>query len=1036
MLYQKFKQQLLAIGVSLIVICLLILGSFIYNYYLSRQIDVQHQQLNNVAKAFQYHSQYVRAYSTDPELLQTMPDYPDCEFNLILREVEVPDYEIGTYYEKVMAIHEELHRALKTGSFQDVVVASEELHAALGEFSYHLTNYIGQLERTRTNVIAAVALPGLFLIIALLCWLYLRMYQLIQDRIVVPLSQSLAILSRAGLYTNPGEDEPDNILRAVIKAGQIIEMDNARRKLYPFWNSVFTEEELLKGSLELFGEHQAVASAAYYRYDSFTDELVLAASYAFPVGGEERIPLGVGPVGEAAQRRKPVFVERPEVELSLGFAKVRPVKMGFYPVGTPQLFGVLAFAFREEVTPEQLTVIDFFAAQLGIVIDRVRQLDDLKRMTWELGNRTRALNKELQYKDSILNSTADGIVILGLEGDIRLFNKGAEEITGYEAREAIGRNCCEIFCHRDKDFNQLCGSDDCANCVIKTTMMPSRGRELFIQHKDGRFVPILLSAAPLYNDQGEVSEILQVFKDVTELRNTLTQLEQANRSKTEFLATMSHELRTPLNAVLGFAELLETETFGPLNDRQKRYVANILTAGRHLLSLINDILDITRVEAGKLEWEYGPIDVAQVFGSAVNLLREKAVQNQLKLSLEVEPGFDRFTGDERKIKQILYNLINNAIKFTPAGGQVGVQVARDGENMLITVWDTGIGIPKDKRQAVFEPFYQVDNYLTRSQPGSGLGLALVKKMVELAGGRVWIEDEEGKSTVFKVLLPASRPSPPPAKPGGGLRAAGEPAPAAEPPKESRYPDQARKAVIIEDDAKCAELLEEYLKDMGYTASIVPTGEEGLDMVEKLKPDLVVLDILLPGMTGWEMLAALKSRPKLANIPVIVVSILEEREKGLALGAIDYLTKPVERGRLVSCVQKAVNREAGRRSKALVVDDDTKALELFNDYLVGLGVDVFLAPDPREGLRVAQQIRPDIIFLDLIMPGMDGFAFLEEKEKDPELKDIPVVVLTAKSLTPQEKSLLEQRVEYVARKSQFGREAFRTTVERIVGRSER
>lgn len=1036
MLYQRFKQQLLAIGVSLVVICLIILGSFIYNYYLSRQIDLQHQQLSNVVKTFQYHSEYVRAYSAHPESVASMPDYRECEFNQVLMGIEPPNYEISTYYEKVVAVHEALHHALNAGSFNDVVISSEELHAALGEFGYHLTNYIGQLERTRTKVIAAVALPGLFLIIALLCWLYLRMYQLIHHRIVEPLSQSLAILSRAGLFTNPGEDEPDNILRAVTKATQIIDMDNARRRLYPFWNSVFTEEELLNGSLDLFGEHQAIGSAAYYRYDSFTDELVLTASYAFPAEGEERIPLGVGPVGEAAQRHKPVFVERPEVELSLGFTKIRPVKMAFYPVGTPHLFGVLAFAFREEVTEEQLTVVEFFAAQLGIVIDRVRQLDDLKRMTWELGNRTRALNKELRYKDSILNSSADGIVILGLEGDIRLFNQGAEEITGYDAKEAIGRSCCDIFCHRDKDFNRLCGTDDCANCVIRSTKVPSRGRELFIQHKDGRFVPILLSATPLYNDQGEVTEILQIFKDVTELRNTLTQLEQANRSKTEFLATMSHELRTPLNAVLGFAELLETETFGPLNERQQRYVSNILTAGRHLLSLINDILDITRVEAGKLEWEYGPIDVAQVFGSAVNLLREKAVQNQLKLSLEVEPGFDRFTGDERKIKQVLYNLINNAIKFTPAGGQVGVQVAREGEDMLITVWDTGIGIPRDKREAVFEPFYQVDNYLTRSQQGSGLGLALVKKMVELAGGRIWIEDAEGKSTVFKVLLPATKPSR--AQELSSVSPAAEqedPFPAAQP--EARLSlDKRRKAVVIEDDAKCAELLAEYLKDMGYNSFIVPTGEEGLGMIEQLKPDLVVLDILLPGMNGWETLASLKSKATTAHIPVIVVSILEEREKGLALGAMDYLTKPVERGRLISCVQKVVNREAGKRSKALVVDDDTKALELFNDYLVGMGVDVFLAPDPREGLRVAKQILPDIIFLDLIMPGLDGFAFLEEKEKDPALKDIPVVVLTSKSLTPREKNLLEQRVEYVARKSQFGREAFRTTVERIVGKNER
>lgn len=1033
MLYQKFRQQLLAIGISLVVICLLILGSFVYNYYLSRQIDKQHQQLSSMAKASYYHAEYVINYGLNPQLAQLAPSHLECELGQLLKGIKPVNYETSIYYDEVLRIHEKFHHILSNGSYDEILMASQELNAALGQFNYHLTSYIGKLENTRTNVIAVVALPGILLIVALLLWLYLRMYQLIQQRIVAPLNKSLAILSRAGLSADRGEDEPDNILWAVTRASQIIEIDNSRRKLYPFWNSVFTEEELLNGSLELFGEHQAVASAAFYRYDSFTDELTLAASYAFPKEGEERVPYGVGPIGEAAKRQKPILIEKPDLDLSLGFTTVRPSLLGFYPVGSPHLYGILAFAFHD-VTYEQLSVVEFFATQLGIVIDRVRQLDDLKRMTWELGNRTKALNKELRYKDSILNSSADGITILGLDGEIRLFNKGAEEITGYTAEEAIGKGCCDIFCHRDRDFNKLCESEFCANCVIKDSKAPISGKELFIQHKDGHFVPILLSATPLYNDQGEIGEILQIFKDVTELRNTLTQLEQASRSKTEFLATMSHELRTPLNAVLGFAELLETETFGPLNERQKRYTSNILTAGRHLLSLINDILDITKVESGRLEWEYGSLDVAQVFGSSVNLLREKAVQNQLKLSLEIEPGFSKFTGDERKIKQILYNLINNAIKFTPAGGQVGVQVAQDGENMLITVWDTGIGIPEDKREAIFEPFYQVDNYLTRSQQGSGLGLALVRRMVELAGGRIWLEDEEGKSTVFKVLLPPTKPSL--ILDSSQARSLEEVFEKREHAKPDPEPDRQQRAVIIEDDKNSAELLAEYLKDIGYVSSIVPTGEEGLSALETMKPDLVVLDILLPGMNGWEMLAALKSKPSLANIPVIVVSILDEREKGLALGAVDYLTKPIERSRLLGCIQKAVGRTPGERCRALVVDDDAKALELFNDYLTGMGVDVFLAPDSKEGLRVAKDILPDIIFLDLIMPGIDGFTFLDEMRKDPVLKDIPVVVLTSKSLTATEKSFLEQRVEYVARKSQFGRDAFRATVERIVGKGVR
>lgn len=1033
MLYQQFKQQLLAIGISLVVICGLIIGAFVYNYHLSREIQNQYSEIAMLARAFHYHADYLTDYALRDVVDGGPPSARECDLGGLLQEITPISGAAFAYHHEIEKIHEKFHRILETGSLEEMAIVSQELYSALGQYNYYLTDYLGQLERTRTRVIVAIALPGLVLIVALLGWLYMRMYRLIQDRIARPLNRSLAILSQAGLYSTIGEDEPDNILRAVTKASQIIEVDNARLKLYPFWNSVFTEEELLNGSLELFGDNQLVASAAFYRYDSFTDELTLAASYAFPKNGEQRIPFGVGPIGEAAKEHKPVIVEKPNLELALGFATVNPTLLGFYPVvGGKQLYGVLAFAFQKEATAEQKTMVEFFAVQLGIVMDRVRQLDALKKMTWELGNRTKALNKELRYRDSILSSSADGIVILATDGTISLFSKGAEHITGYSAREAMGSRCCDIFCHRDKNFNKLCDTEDCANCTIQACKAPIVGKELYIQHKTGQFVPILLSATPLFNEQGEIIEILQIFKDVTELRNTLTQLEQANRSKTEFLATMSHELRTPLNAILGFAELLETESFGPLNERQKRYTTNILTAGKHLLSLINDILDITRVESGKVEWEYAPIDVAQVFGSAVSLLREKAVQNQLKLSLEIEPNFHEFTGDERKIKQILYNLINNAVKFTPAGGKVGVNVVRSGEDMLVTVWDTGIGIPPDKREAIFEPFYQVDNYLTRSQQGSGLGLALVRKMVELAGGRIWLEDEEGKSTVIKVLIPSS-PKRVPAEEG---EAAEEKTASLEKPEKSLEKAvfaRGKLAVLVEDDRSSAELLETYLKDLGYTTLTVPSGEEGMAAIEEKKPDLVVLDILLPGINGWEMLATIKSNPAVAHIPVIVVSILDEREKGLALGAVDYLTKPVDRGRLINCVQKVAGYSQTGRCRALVIDDDIKALELFNDYLTGMGVDVYLAPDPREGFKMAKEIVPDIIFLDLIMPGIDGFTFLEQKEKEPQLKDIPVVVVTSKSLTASEKGFLEERVEHIARKSHFGLEAFKAVVERIAGK---
>lgn len=1029
MLYKNFKQRLLALGIALMILCVIILGAFVYNYFLSREISNRHYVLADMAKAFHYHAAYLMEHAVEAgrKAPLPLPGAMDCELGQLLSRLETTSHGERVYYEEVVRKHIRFHQILPEASFAEMVVASNELNASLGDYNIYLSNRLAELEDLRTKVIVAIALPGLLLIIALLVWLYSRLYSLVQHKIVSPLRQSLAILSQAGVYIAPHDDEPEAIHGAVRKVARIIEMDDARRKMYPFWNSVFTEEELLNGSLELFGENNLIASAAFYRYDSFTDELILDASYSFPKGGEQRVPFGVGPIGEAAKKHKPVFVDNTDLELPLGFAAMQPARFGFYPIGTQTLYGVLALAFQSEGTREQMTVVEFFAAQLGIVMDRVRQLNDLKKMTWELGNKTKALHKELRYKDSILNSSADGIVILGVDGNIHLFSKGAEEITGYSAVEAVGSPCSNVFCHLDQDFNLVCDTEICANCMVANNNTPVKGQEFYIKHKKGHYVPVLLSAAPLYNDKGELTEILQVFKDVTELRTTLTQLEQANRSKTEFLATMSHELRTPLNAVLGFTELLETESFGPLNDRQKRYTNNILTAGKHLLSLINDILDISRVESGKVDWEYDLLDIPQLFGTTVSLLREKAVQNQIKLSLEIHPELKEFAGDERKLKQILYNLINNALKFTPEGGQVGVKVGKEEGNMLITVWDTGIGIPQDKRDVIFEPFYQVDNYLTRTQQGSGLGLALVKKMVELAGGRIWLDDEEGKSTIVKITLPATREIPQEEEPGiGEDRERFIPA-----EFKQSTPSTQNRALIVEDDENSAELLIAYLKDMGFVGEVVTTGEEGMAAIKNDPPDLIVLDIMLPGIDGWEMLAEIKSQPSSAHIPVIVISILEEREKGLALGAVDYLTKPINRTMLQNCIQKSLACSQTGGCRALVVDDDTKVLELFNEYLSSMGVETFLALNPQEGLNLAKEILPDVIFLDLIMPGMDGFTFLQRIEADETLKDIPVIVVTSKSLTPGEKGFLEKRVEHVARKSEFRQQAFQRVVKKLI-----
>lgn len=854
--------------------------------------------------------------------------------------------------------------------------------------------------------------------------LFARYIHHFKTKVVNPLEKSLAVLTRNGIALTEEDSEAEVILNALNKVDRILTNDQIRQKIYPFWNSVFNEDEVLTGSLKLFGEAGQILSGAFYRYDSFTDKLVLQASYAFPEGGQKVLTYGQGPIGEAAAQNKTVFIRDPEMSITVGLGTIKPSLVGCYPVCTQKMYGVVVFAFPANTSEELLRTMGIFAAQLGIVLDRVRQLEDLKKMAQELNKKTNSLNRELKYKDSILKSSADGIIILTTDGTITSFSRGAEEITGFTAEEVVGKRCCEVMQHHSRDFDSLCGTFLCVICQAAKEKQSVTGKEIYLVHKDGHYVPVLLSATPILDEAGNVLEILQIFKDLTEIKHNLTQLEQASRSKSEFLATMSHELRTPLNAVLGFAELLETETFGPLNEKQKRFTANILTAGKHLLSLINDILDISRVEAGKMEWEQELIDLPTLFNGAVNLLREKAAQSGLKIQLDIDPGVGKFVGDERKLKQITYNLLSNAVKFTPAGGQLGIIVKKENSLLEVEVWDTGIGIPKEKREAVFEPFYQVDNYLTRKHQGSGLGLALVKKMVQLAGGRIWIEEAPGKSTVFKFIIPEqptlfTAVSEERVQAGRSLVAAVK---------------SEKVCVLIEDDRSTAELLETYLTELGLTVVWAADGEDGIKLIETRKPELIVLDILLPGISGWDVLLRIKSTPQICAIPVLVVSILEEKKKGLALGARDYLVKPVDKMMLNHCLDRILKLRE-RKFVALVIDDDSGAVELMDNYLKSIDFDVISTFDAREGLKRAKQIKPDIIFLDLLLPGMDGFEFLKAKEENEAIVAIPVVVVTSKNLTPEERRFLEERTLYIARKSEFGKESFINNVLRLMEEGE-
>ena len=414
------------------------------------------------------------------------------------------------------------------------------------------------------------------------------------------------------------------------------------------------------------------------------------------------------------------------------------------------------------------------------------------------------------------------------------------------------------------------------------------------------------------------------------------ELEQANRLKSEFLANMSHELRTPLTAIIGFSELLKEELFGPLNAKQRDYVRDILEAGHHLLALINDILDLSKIEAGHLELAPAQVDLAEILEGVLNVIRERAHEAELTLHADVPPALPLYA-DPRKLKQVLYNLLSNAVKFTPLGGEINLKVEACPETVRFTVTDTGIGIAQEHLSGLFQEFSQVDSSLSRRHDGTGLGLALSKRLVALHGGEVWVKSELGKGSTFGFSLPRQKAKPTPSKP---------------------YTSK-RRALVIEDDERTANLLCAYLETGGFEVLRAANGLEGLNLVKQHRPDVLTLDIMMPVMSGWRFLEALAAEPEVASTPVVIVSVVSHDVAG-EIGAAATLKKPVERNTLLDALSRALEQASPQplsSDRTEDITDEVDAAQRLSDYLSALGLEPLQASSARDMLEVMSQSEP-------------------------------------------------------------------------------
>ena len=609
------------------------------------------------------------------------------------------------------------------------------------------------------------------------------------------------------------------------------------------------------------------------------------------------------------------------------------------------------------------------------------------------------------------------IFMLDPEGRVASWNAGAEGIKGYRADEILGQSSSRFYPPEDIVQNKL--SEELREAATQGRVEDEGWRV----RKDGsRFWANVVITA-LRDEHGNLIGFSKITRDITDRKQTQEALvrakeeaERSNKFKDQFLSTMSHELRTPLNAVVGFSDLLTEEHYGPLNDRQKRYVNHIQNGGKHLLRLINDILDLSKIEAGRLQLAIESVPVRASVVDVVDSMRPLADKKSQSLVQNAVPDLS-VRADSTRFKQVLMNLIGNAIKFTPEGGKIELAAQQLGDIVRVEVRDTGPGIPPEEQQRIFEAFYR----LGRSEKvteGTGLGLAITRRLVELHGGQLGIESQPGSGSCFYFTLPLSLTSQPAANSGtkSGLSVGETP-----------------RILVVEDDAKAAHLLQLQLTSAGYEVVLCDQPQRAMEMAADLQPSAVTMDIIMKPINGWELLSILKRDPRTAAIPVIVVSIVDQPATGALLGADEYIVKPVEKATLLAAVERCLNRRGriGRARPILVVEDDTATREFVAELLSKQGYIVSTAANGVQArARVADSL-PDLVILDLILPEVSGFQLLAEWRVNSRTADLPVFVLTSKDLTQEERDYIQTNTGALFYKQELWHEALINQLQRVV-----
>ncbi len=623
----------------------------------------------------------------------------------------------------------------------------------------------------------------------------------------------------------------------------------------------------------------------------------------------------------------------------------------------------------------------------------------------------------------ILGSITDGVVVADTNGKFLLFNAAAERFVGIGATDTSPDQWSRQYGSFLPDGVTLFPSNELplVRAMRGESVDPV---ELFIRNAnvpEGRLLSI--TGGPLRGGDGALKGGVVVLHDITlqkraqeALLQAKEEAERTSKFKDQFLSTMSHELRTPLNAVLGFSDLLADERYGPLNEKQRRYIDHIHTGGKHLLALISDILDLSKIEAGRMELAIENLAVQAAFAEVVSVMQPLADKKSHVLSASAEVGL-AVRADATRFKQVLMNLLGNAIKFTPNGGRIELAARVDGGRVRMEVSDNGPGIPPEEQRRIFEAFYRLRESGKKTE-GTGLGLAITQRLVELHGAELSLKSQVGQGSRFYFSLPAAASAREP------LARKTEPA--------SRSVDSPR-ILVIEDDRVTAQLIQSQLTSAGYQVTLCEEPKDALDVAAHLQPSAITLDIVMKPKNGWEVLAQLKRDPRTAQIPMIVVSIIDQPSMGALLGADEYLVKPVDKSTLLSAIARHVNsrRTVESARPILVVEDDAPTREFIAEMLGAQGYAVATASDGAQARAQVAASLPELVILDMMLPEVSGFELLGEWRASVRTAGLPVFVLTSKDLSQEEQSYLRTHSEALFRKQQPWHDALVKQLARVM-----